>query len=385
MNINKKLELWAKAKIISSSQKKAILEYETSHRYPLFLYSLLFLSSFCIGLGMIAVIASNWQIIPAQVKLVVDFLILIMLGGGVFYAKVNQRPFLTETLLILYAIFVLASIGLIAQLFQLTSQGMQALLFWSVIVSPLMFFSKRVFFAFFWLPVFIVSLSDILYDFDWLRQKIDIFKNLFPDALTFIMLLFFVTLYRVANLTKLASHPLNKALRWWALLTIVAYVFISDIFSSDIFSTNFHTVEHLGGYRLILWLGLALLTGAFCWFNSNKQGHAWAIALFVILDFILIRKILPSDDTVFNLWGASQSLVMLSLAGVYAYKNDCPRLLNWISALMALRFFIVYIQVFGSILLTGLGLIISGLVFLGVAYGWYKLRFQTITSIKETK
>lgn len=382
MNLNKKLEVWVQNKLISSTQQKSIVEFETRQKKPMFLYSLLFLSSFCIGLGVIAVIASNWQMIPPSLKLLVDFLLLAMVGGGAFYARINNRSALTETLLIIYAVLVLASIGLIAQIFQLPSNGGRALLFWSVIISPLLLFSRQPWISFFWLPICLISLFDTLLEIDWFRNRIETFIAFFPGAISYFQLFLFVVLYRLLSASRAISHPITSAFRWWAILFLVVYVLTFDIMGRELFypSLAFYDekiVPDVGFYKLLVWLGLALLTGAFCLFNLRKNGKYWALVLFILLDYALIAQLLPNTKLAFGIWGALQTLSVLGLCAVYAYNTSRPALLNWMSALMALRFFIIYIQVFGSLLTTGMGLIISGVVFLALAYGWYKIKNAT--------
>lgn len=382
MNLNKKLEVWVQNKLIRSTQQKSIVEFENRQKKPMFLYSLLFLSSFCIGLGVIAVIASNWQIIPPSLKLLFDFLLLATVGGGVYYARITNRSALTESLLVIYAVLVLASIGLIAQIFQLPSNGMQALLFWSVIISPLLLFSRQIWISFFWLPTCLISLFDTLLDIEWFRNQIETFIELFPGAVSYILLLLFVILYRLFLASRAFSHPLTSAFRWWAVMIFALYVLYSDIWGRELFyprliSYNGKIVPDVGFYKLLVWLGLSLLTGAFCLFNIRKKGRYWALALFIVLDYALIAQFLPNTKLVFQIWGALQMLSVLSLCAVYAYNANRSALLNWISALMALRFFIIYVQVFGSLMTTGMGLIISGVVFLALAYIWYKIKNTT--------
>lgn len=278
----------------------------------------------------------------------------------------------------MYALLVLAGIGLIGQIYQLAAHGLQALLFWAVVVLPLLPFARRAWLPFLWLPVLAVSLFDYLYDYPWFSQAFQSFDRLFPGAWQFILILSAAALYRIFSSGRVAFGPLSEALGWWTLFVVVVYVFCADFFGRDIFENvfcqNCPTETGTGLNRLLVWLSLALLTGAFCWFNTRRGGKYWSLALFVVLDFSLIAQLLPDNETVFKIWGALQSLSLLFLAAVYAYTANRVRLQQWISGFIALRFFAAYVQVFGSLLTTGFGLIVSGLVLFAVAYAWINWR-----------
>ncbi len=378
MNIEKKLDVWTKEKLITDIQKKAVLAYEERLKSRSLLYTLLFLGGFCLGLGIISLIAYNWQDISPAVKLVIYFVMLAATGGAAVSASFGSRRLLSETLLFVYALLVLAGIGLIGQIYQLAAHGLQALLFWAVVVSPLLPFARRAWLPFLWLPVLAVSLFDYLYDYPWFSQAFQSFDRLFPGAWQFILILSAAALYRIFSSGRVAFGPLSEALGWWTLFVVVVYVFCADFFGRDIFENvfcqNCPTETGTGLNRLLVWLSLALLTGAFCWFNTRRGGKYWSLALFVVLDFSLIAQLLPDNETVFKIWGALQSLSLLFLAAVYAYTANRVRLQQWISGFIALRFFAAYVQVFGSLLTTGFGLIVSGLVLFAVAYAWINWR-----------
>ena len=378
MNIEKKLDVWTKEKLITDIQKKAVLAYEERLKSRSLLYTLLFLGGFCLGLGIISLIAYNWQDISPAIKLVIYFVMLAATGGAAVSASFGSRRLLSETLLFVYALLVLAGIGLIGQIYQLAAHGLQALLFWAVVVSPLLPFARRAWLPFLWLPVLAVSLFDYLYDYPWFSQAFQSFDRLFPGAWQFILILSAAALYRIFSSGRVAFGPLSEALGWWTLFVVVVYVFCADFFGRDIFENvfcqNCPTETGTGLNRLLVWLSLALLTGAFCWFNTRRGGKYWSLALFVVLDFSLIAQLLPDNETVFKIWGALQSLSLLFLAAVYAYTANRVRLQQWISGFIALRFFAAYVQVFGSLLTTGFGLIVSGLVLFAVAYAWINWR-----------
>lgn len=385
MNISKKLEIWTQEKLISEPQKQAIVEFEMKTKRPMFLYVLLFLSSFCIGLGILAIIASNWQIIPANAKLFGDFAILASLAGGIYYACQNNKNFLREALILLYAIMILASIGLIAQIFQLVPHGYRAYLFWAVMAAPLLYFSKKAVLSFIWLPVFIASLLDFLDDFAWFSKFIRRFDNMFPGALLFLSIVFLVSIYVFIIKRYYKSSALALAFRSWAIILIVAFVISMDIFSIEIFNPYYRSwtgeTTHVLS-NLLLWGVAGGLLAGYGYYN-RRQGAYWATALLLMSVFSFIANILPQNRDAYALWGAMLTLSMLGLASVYAYRQNNIKLLNLASVLMAVRFFIIYIQVFGSLLTTGLGLISTGIVFLVIAYIWQKLRTDIVTKIKE--
>lgn len=63
---------------------------------------------------------------------------------------------------------------------------------------------------------------------------------------------------------------------------------------------------------------------------------------------------------------------------LYACRSGRHQLLNWATGLAILRIFIIYLQVFGSLLLTGIGLISTGAVLLLLIGGWNRLRHSNI-------
>lgn len=381
MNIAAKLEAWQQAGLIKGEQKKAILDYEKKAGRPLFLYSLLFLSIFCIGLGIIALISANWQEIPDSVKLAGDFLLLLGVGGCIYRSLKNEKPFAAEALLFLYALLVLASIGLIGQIFQLPSSGLHAVLFWSLIVSPLLLLSLRLLLPLVWLPSFVISLFSTLYEIKGIAYYADYLTNAYPMLLEFTLLFVFVLLYKLLVYFLNPRIPqINRALGLWIAVAMVAYVVMWDLASFQIIRSPFMTSKTA---VLGVWLAAGVAAGglyAFCRRLRLPVLSVEALGMFVV--FAILFNLLPRSETVFELMGAFFSLSMLGFVGVYAYRCGSVRLANWAAALMALRFFIVYLQVFGSLLATGAGLISSGVVFLVVAFVWKNVRRSLIAHMK---
>lgn len=164
MKLAKKLSEWEQIKLIDEKQKSAILAYESrqgKNRLPFILSAL---AVFCIGLGILSLIASNWQEIPDSLKLSADILLLGLTAVGA-YRFYNRGKWYFEALVIGYATLILASIGLIGQVFQLQPVGLRAYLLWSVLVLPMALFSKKAVLPLVWIPVFVISGLDTLFDF----------------------------------------------------------------------------------------------------------------------------------------------------------------------------------------------------------------------------
>ena len=59
------------------------------------------------------------------------------------------------------------------------------------------------------------------------------------------------------------------------------------------------------------------------------------------------------------------------------YRANAMQVVNLATAVIAVRIFLAYVEVFGSMLATGAGLIVSGVLLLALAWLWVrKIRLQ---------
>ena len=96
--------------------------------------------------------------------------------------------------------------------------------------------------------------------------------------------------------------------------------------------------------------------------------------------FRSLGKAFPAAE---GMASAAMIIALLAIVSSYAYCTHQTRLFNVATVLIALRLFGIYLEVFGSLLSTGAGLIVSGLVFLGLAGLWQKLRNRLFPKIRE--
>lgn len=389
MNLLKKVSAWQQEQIITPAQGEAIIAFENKSGKPYLSWSLLSLAFFCIALGIVSVISTNWQEIPATIKLFFDFIFLISLAFGIFNMFRQGREYWFEGLLLLFALMILASIGLIAQVYQIQPVGLQGYLLWSVLVFPLVLLSKKIILPLIWLPVFMVSLIDFFDQIPFFARILNIIEHSFPFAISIGGILVFAFVYRLLAVhfrSRLAAQI--SAMKFWLVFDITVLVLMMDFFAGNTFGSSFidKFFNNYSQVSIIVICILIVSTIGFGYF-SYKYNYSRLLTciLAILLGFSLIFVTLPDNENVLNIWGFLLTMSVLSCLVAYALIKSRNKLLNLATGLMALRFFIVYLQVFGSLLTTGIGLIFSGLLFLVIIYVWRILQLNKLIIVKESK
>ena len=373
MKLESTLSDWQKHNLITQSQKEAILEYENQVKKPLLFYSLLFLSSFCICIGLIALIAANWEVIPQYIKLISAYVLLSGVGAGIYFSRTSNKIYLYEGLIISFALLILGTIGLVGQIYHLPSQGLQAVLFWSVLTFPLMFITQRPLFPALWLFGFSLSILDFFHQTPQLRAVLETLFEPHQNIGFCITLTFLLFIWQSLKLTQ--QKALLTALHGWIIALFASFALWLDVIGLgwEYRTTTFSVAQwQIYGVSLALFLVLWKL-------SSIKRTSLAFICLSILYGYTFFANILPKGEDIFS---ALMMLSLLSVVGIFAYQNHHMRLFKTISILLALRFFGIYCEVFGSLLTTGLGLITSGVIFLSLAWYGRKLSTHFLQSMK---
>ncbi len=386
MNLAKKITLWQQQNLLSSAQAQAILDYENRSRKPVLMFSFLFLSAFCIGLGIISLISANWQVIPSSVKLVADFALLALTALGIYKSACHCKPFLREGLNIFYALLILASIGLIAQIYHLQASGLQAYLLWSILTLPVVLTCKKAALPLIWLPVFMVSSFDTMTDWQWFSRVIDVFEGAFPFAFSLLCLLVYSVIYRLLNtFLKEKVSAFTYAMKVWMVVSIAWQVLIMDFGAGDslgiLTAFKAHAADMSSLVVFVFLVAAITIFGIFSYKLNYSRLLTSVMASLLIFSYIYL--FLPENKDFASIWGFLLTMTILSWLVVYALIKARSKLMNLATALMACRIFVVYLQVFGSLLSTGIGLIVSGLVLLLIIYIWRKVQLTKLLIIKE--
>lgn len=124
---------------------------EKLHDENYWLMILAYFSAFLIGLGIIALVAANWEQIPNNVKLGGAIVLMIANASAVILSMKFKKNILTQVLCGVFAALIMAVIGLIGQIFQLRSDVSGACLLWAVCAWPLFLITPRLLWL--WLPM----------------------------------------------------------------------------------------------------------------------------------------------------------------------------------------------------------------------------------------
>lgn len=147
MSLSGQLARWVSAGLITAEQSAAIATHEqarrTQGRARWVLYAFLVLGALVMGIGVISLVAANWEAIPGPVKLGATFAALGGLGWALTVVAQRQRPLVFDALAVFFLALCLATVGLIAQVYHSGGRPWQGLGFGLVLVAPLAALGKH--------------------------------------------------------------------------------------------------------------------------------------------------------------------------------------------------------------------------------------------------
>ena len=155
MSVKNKLNVWVENKLISKEEEEKILAFEREHNNGFLAKTALVLAGLFIGLGICLIVAANWDLLPAYVKLTADFALFGVMAAGVYVADRKQMKHLKDMFLFLCFLMTGATIGLTAQIFQMSGSWQSFALFWSMLSVPYVLLSGSFSVGTFWSFIFV--------------------------------------------------------------------------------------------------------------------------------------------------------------------------------------------------------------------------------------
>lgn len=370
MGVHRQLQRWVDAGVLDPESAKKIEAYEASRESFSIGAWILGLGIVAIGIGLIALVASNWDGITPGVKLGCDFLILLGLALAVLRTQGSKEKGMQHELCIgVLFFFTLASLALVGQIYRIDAPMARTLLSWFAITTPLLLLSKSSFLASIWALLGAIVYAYQIEPLEAILERLDQIEVLLIAYLWAGPLLF-RALGCAGQLQRRCPQQAASLRR------------ISDLASI---------------------LGAALCTAP--WYDTHRAGEAWGLTLIAVtvllaLTLLFRKKLWPQAKALalkcrLGLWIVSWLSLMLGLGlgraeelpwiaavfqlamiglmiGLSMAQAKIHRFRFWIGA-ACLRLLVIYFEIFGSLLDTGLALITGGVLIVALAALWRKL------------
>lgn len=142
----RKIATWHDAGLIDAATRDRLLAYEAAHARPLALWAVFGIGALAIGLGLVSVIAANWEDIPGQLRLGVHLALIAGALAALFLredALAQRSPWAAEALVFVTAALGLTFFGHLGQVYQTASPLWQPLGAWLALFAPLLLLTGR--------------------------------------------------------------------------------------------------------------------------------------------------------------------------------------------------------------------------------------------------
>ncbi|MEM6812064.1 MAG: DUF2157 domain-containing protein [Pseudomonadota bacterium] len=375
MRVKKKLKIWQKNNLVTADQVEKILKFESKEGSNRFMRKLLWVGGFSILMGLISIIAANWQIIPPSLKLFVHFAINFSVATAAFINHQKGKLIHTDVCLTILWALTITFIALVGQIFQLDGSIPSAIFLWSLItIAPLAIFGRTLIALGPALVAFIalVVTGSMEYVFPVLSNDQAFAYNI---GLFILLPMMFILL---SDTLKKWDRPLHQNLMVSTSITAII-IGASSMCQLWYGRYDFESFTYYG--LIILILVLATFASKYVAKNSYLQNEniTQNVEYLLIGSFAIsaLSFIFISVEASFI---AALSFIIYWIFLAYIFnKMHLQSLVTFAIAVVAIRIYVVYLELFGSLLLTGFGLIISGIVLIGMVIGVNKFR-KTIIS-----
>jgi len=367
MKIERKLKSWHDAGLIDEAAIGRILEYESENDRPIALYAIAGVGSVAIVLGLVAIIAANWAEISSATKLSLDLCLGIALAVAIARSSVGLAR---EILLVLYYGFVLASIGLIGQVYHLESEPWRALTAWSLLTLPFMLGVRGSFGSAVWLSGLLVTHAVGFFDLvEWLEASFDFRAR--ADAAVILLAaspLAYLLFSRLDWTTR--NRPNFASEFWYAGWAGIAGLSLAGV-GSFYGNADVADLPRTGALvGLALWIAFAYALPKIDTSLSDRARLGLRSVLLGGGALSFLALVIPHAS--WDLAGALSQLILLTVFAWASLQAGYGTVFRICTGAVCIRLFIIYLEVFGSLLETGFGLILGGALAIALSFGWVR-------------
>ena len=373
MDLEQQLKRWTEADLVSPEQAERIRAFEQQRARPTLLYAVAGLAGLAVAIGLVSIVAANWDLIPGRMKLALDALVMIGLGQALVQLGTRPPAWLEEAGMVVYYGLTLASIALVGQVYQLGGSAAQALAAWSVLTFPLMALGRSVRVGFLWLVglevTYFVGLSELApRGAGWADHAL---------AAVYWAPLAALSLGRAPWLARRRPGyaQVLRAAAWTQLVLLASAA-----------SVAFYEPLARGERTPWLVVGVSLLGTAWLCYRTEPTpaGRAQRSLLAIAFAGCHLPLFMPHGK-----WPLVAALVFIAVfasVALAAHRKGRLKLLHLATAAVGLRLLVIYFEVFGTLLDTGFGLVLGGVLTLLVTWFWARKRrdFDRELAARET-
>ncbi|AUX68674.1 hypothetical protein CHX26_03350 [Porphyrobacter sp. HT-58-2] len=376
----RKIAEWHDAGLIDTATRDRLVAYEADHARPLLLWAVFGIGALAIGLGLVSVVAANWEDIPGLLRLTIHLALIAGLLAVLFAREerlAEKSPWAIEALVFTLAALGLTFFGHIGQVYQTSSPLWQPLAVWLALFAPLLLLTGRS-----WPTALALMGGAVWCAWEYAGAMTD-YGNGGP-GLGLLLWLAFVTALPVA-FAPLAAWMRARSARpdFWRRLEQLALAYAVagaslatalaavGAFGDGGLTKEWASMATSGAVALAAGLGVVLA----------RPGTSGAMAGAIIAGAGLVLPLAYAADNLtlppallfFALWGG------IGAAALAAHWRGVFQLSVGV---IALRLIILSFELAGDLLMSGFGLILSGVMILGVAWGAVRVS-KTFAPVKE--
>lgn len=367
------LERWRVAGLLTAEQCERIRQFEATHgegQEHRLLRVLGILAALFIGFGLISLIAANWDLIPAALKLFVYF---VVLGGlGLSLSRLGRMPgFLAEALPISYLVAILGGIGLIAQVYHLPNNGWSGLVMWSALgLAPTLVVGRDKT-SLVWLLSYVSAWAA------WITSGGSSPFGLGERADLIVRVDLFFLQWALVGLGAFGVGyvRLPTSLQPWVRPLSLGLVFLFYPYVLSFTFGAFGSSEprpQWTAYGVVL---LAWLWAPWFWPWLNRIQRMLVLAgllAFSLRALLILAYGQHMDKHWANLAETLAVLVQGTAMAILALHYQEDRWFHLLGLLMAGRVVLLFVTLFGSLMLSGAGMILMGIALLLLLKAWHQ-------------
>jgi len=366
----RKLKAWQQAGLIDASLADRIRAWEAKNSRPIGIWALVSLGALAIGLGVVSVVAANWDAIPGEVRLALHFLAMAGLAAFLWTrlaAEQGLSDWFADSLIFVAAILGLTCLAHIGQVYQTSSPLWQPLLAWLVIYSPLLLLFGRGWpAAGLWMAAVLgtafAHADDYSNFWSMVPRRSEHFATVYWG-------LIFCPPMLVAGISAIMRERSSRA-QFWRLLEKMAIVVILGGVSVAIVTRSWSGDDFMIGSVVIQSLVLLGAAGVSLYARPNRSGRSTAIILAaaaaIHIGGTLLAYSVRYGETQ---WLNAFCFLLLWTAVAYAALTAGWRhMFQCAIAVLAVRIIILSFELSDDLLGSGVGLIFAGIS--AMAVGW---------------